>query len=236
MTTFKGMATFKNGHFSCNRHGDLGEHDTAIAQRTVLYSGEDQIDGFMCMACLGNEYAQHLVDAQAEAAEAENAKSRTIYVASSVSLFDTSEYEDIKALVERSYPQDTLIFAKGLYSGSQEWLTKWPHIAKTVDVLLAFTHDGWIGRGVFTEMADIYEQGKPVYVVDPQGKQYQLSGIPVEIDHELQVIGSLAFQFDTGNWRKYVSVIIQEPTLAHCPYCNQTHNADQVELCPLKPT
>jgi hypothetical protein len=140
--------------------------------------------------------------------EAEHAKPRTIYIASSVSLFDTPAYEDIKALVASNYPQDILIFAKGLYAGSQEWLTKWPEVSKTVDVLLAFTHDGWIGRGVFTEMADIYEQGKPVYLVDPQGMHYQLTGIPVEIDHELQVIGNLAFQFDTSNWRKYVSVII----------------------------
>ena len=45
------MATYKDGHFFCE------EHDEAIEQQTVLYSGEDQLDGFFCMACLGEEAA-----------------------------------------------------------------------------------------------------------------------------------------------------------------------------------
>ena len=49
------MATFKDGHFFCEHHGDLGEHDAAIEQETVVYSGEDQLDGFFCMQCLGEE-------------------------------------------------------------------------------------------------------------------------------------------------------------------------------------
>ena len=49
------MATYKNGRFSCEYHGDLGEHDEAIENETVVYSGEDQIDGFFCMECLGEE-------------------------------------------------------------------------------------------------------------------------------------------------------------------------------------
>ncbi len=49
------MATYRDGHFFCEEHGDLGEHDEAIANETVLYSGEDQLDGFFCMACLGEE-------------------------------------------------------------------------------------------------------------------------------------------------------------------------------------
>lgn len=52
------MATYKNGHFSCEYHGDLGEHDTAIEEQTVLYGGDGGgLDGFICMACLGDEVA-----------------------------------------------------------------------------------------------------------------------------------------------------------------------------------
>ena len=47
------MATYKNGRFTCEVHGDLGEHDAAIENETVVYSGEGQIDGWFCMACLG---------------------------------------------------------------------------------------------------------------------------------------------------------------------------------------
>ncbi len=35
------MATYKDGHFFCEEHG----------------GGEDQLDGFFCMACLGDEAA-----------------------------------------------------------------------------------------------------------------------------------------------------------------------------------
>jgi len=49
------MATYKDGHFYCEYHGDLGEHDAAIENETVLYSGEDQQNGFFCTACLGED-------------------------------------------------------------------------------------------------------------------------------------------------------------------------------------
>lgn len=135
---------------------------------------------------------------------------RTIYIASSVSLFDTPEYKDIKALIERNYPHDTLIFAKGLYSGSQEWLTKWPQISKTVDVLLFFTHDGWIGKGVYKELCDIEKRGQTIFFVEPDGTHHQLSSIPVDIDFTQSTVDGITFEFNTASWRQYAHVSVSK--------------------------
>jgi hypothetical protein len=53
-----GLATYKDGRFSCTYHGDLGEHDEAIEKQNVLYGGDGGgLDGYMCMSCLGEDVA-----------------------------------------------------------------------------------------------------------------------------------------------------------------------------------
>ncbi len=135
---------------------------------------------------------------------------RTIYVGSPVSLFDTPEYSQVQDLVSRMYPQDRLIFAKGLYRDSNEWLAKWPAICQEVDMLLFFTDTaGWIGKGIYTELCDIEKQGKPMYFMELDGTQHELSSIPVDIDFSTSIVNGIVFEFNCSSWRQYVHITVK---------------------------
>jgi len=71
-----------------------------------------------------------------------------------------------------------IVQAKGLYRNAQDWLIRWPH-----DIFLLVNgggffilDNGWIGKGVHTEIQDILNKSLPVYLIS-EGKYYPIPSL-----------------------------------------------------------
>lgn len=141
----------------------------------------------------------------------EQAQQETIYIASSVSLYRKPLYDEYKKQLMQRYPSAAFIWAKGLYGSSQQWLEDWPRYCEQATMLIFLADEGWIGRGVHTEIEDMLKAGKPVFYLY---REYALA-IP-SLDRAYPV------QFDkvTDSWKAYCKV-----TVNTCDMCGNVPTA-----------
>ena len=88
--------------------------------------------------------------------------------------------QHIDAILQRIHPdnENKLVEARGMYQGAKDWLEKWPKVLdETINGGLFFLldTDGFIGRGVHTEVSDILKKGLPVYLVMPDSSFYLIT-------------------------------------------------------------
>ena len=152
---------------------------------------------------------------------------KTIYIASPITLYDTPAYTDIEKLVKRLYPEDTLLFAKGRYLSPVDWRREWLKLCPTVDLLLFFDHEGWIGKGVYAEARDVLKRGKDVFYVQPDGTHHRVNNLPWDartgspranmgaVPYTLLAGDDIALTINEQNWMRYafVDVLIDRPNL-----------------------
>jgi hypothetical protein len=124
---------------------------------------------------------------------------KTVYIASPITLYDTPAYAEIEKLVKRLYPEDTLLFAKGRYPSAADWRREWPMLCPTIDLLLFFDHEGWIGKGVYAEARDVLKRGKDVFYVQPDGTQHWVNNLPWEMDSPRANMGTVPYTLLAGD-------------------------------------
>lgn len=93
-----------------------------------------------------------------------------VYVASPLSTYRTPRYDLMAACVRRHFPGADVLMPLDLFTSNSDWLAKWPAILPTLSAFVAFTdEEGWVGRGVWTEVRDARAHGVPVSVLDDAG-------------------------------------------------------------------
>jgi hypothetical protein len=106
------------------------------------------------------------------------------YLTCSLPMHALPTYDQMKAHVEtilqhiRPDVEHRLIESRGLYQGAKDWLVKWPELCEsTINGGLFFwlDTDGFIGRGVHTEIEDVLKKGLSVYCVLPDGDYYPIT-------------------------------------------------------------
>jgi hypothetical protein len=118
-----------------------------------------------------------------------------VYLATSMSTYDTPRYDAMIAHVQRAWPNAELLPARGLYTSSLHWLATWPHHLKRLTATVFFADtDGSVGKGVFKEIEDSLAAGIPVYYLYDDGGMVPREAI------------SLILIRAGVNWRKYAQV------------------------------
>jgi hypothetical protein len=129
-----------------------------------------------------------------------------IYVSSPVSLYDKPLYEEYRQQIKQLYPGARIVWTKDLYRDSQDWRNQWPRYCKYATILIFITDEGWIGRGVHTEIEDMLIAGKRVYYFH-EGQLLAVSSL----QHDA---GPVYFSEVTESWLNYCYVSVGEPRQA----------------------
>jgi hypothetical protein len=118
-----------------------------------------------------------------------------VYLASSMSTYDTPRYDAMIEHARQAFPDAELLPARGLYTSSAHWLATWPtHLARLTAVVFFADTDSSVGKGVFKEIEDALAAKLPVYFL------YDDGGMVPHKDVSLILIR------DGMNWRKYAQV------------------------------
>lgn len=128
---------------------------------------------------------------------------RRVYVASPITTYHTARYDLMLNWITTHFPpQARLVAARDLYTSTNDWLRRWPNILAMVDAVCVFTdEDGWIGRGVWTEMRDAELSGLPVRVIGDDGTLHTLDDARV-------------LAIDPEDWRQYARLYLPgDPSL-----------------------
>jgi|SRR5579859_2253570 len=127
------------------------------------------------------------------------------YVTCSLSMHEHPDYDrviqQIWSILQYIRPDDEnkLVEARGLYSGGKDWQEKWPKVRDSLTGGLFFTVDvdGYIGRGVYTEVLDTIKKGLPCYLVMPDGNFFPITDF-----------SGPAF-IDGPDWRTYLFIDVK---------------------------
>lgn len=103
-------------------------------------------------------------------------KTKTVYLASSKTLYEKPRYSKILKHLKTVYPNDKIIPAKGLYKTPEDFYRKWQHILDELDIVV-FATDNYntIGYGTYQEIDSAIAANKIVLYLD---KDFEL--IPIE--------------------------------------------------------
>lgn len=103
-----------------------------------------------------------------------------IYIACPVSVYWTPRYERIAGTVRRQCPGTVILEARDLYTSRVAWLRGWPVTVRGLTHLVFFCDpDGFIGRGVWTEIADAAREGVTVLHVSDRGRFTPLAALHI---------------------------------------------------------
>jgi hypothetical protein len=118
-----------------------------------------------------------------------------VYLASSMSTYQTPRYDAMVAHVQRAWPDAELLPARGLYTSSAHWLATWPnHLARLTATVFFADVDGSVGKGVYKEIEDALAASLPVFYLYDDGGMVPREAV------------SLILIRDGMNWRKYARV------------------------------
>jgi len=93
-------------------------------------------------------------------------------------------HEAVLRAIQAKLPQispnvtNKIVQAKGRYRNAQDWLSTWPKLcAETINGGLFFLldDDGFIGKGVHTEITDVLKKVLPVYLMTRDGNCYPIT-------------------------------------------------------------
>lgn len=98
-------------------------------------------------------------------------KTDALYLAAPKSEYDLPRYTRLLTRVCTLFANCTLVEAKTAYRSIAEWRAKWPLVLDSIDGLVFLsTEDGWIGRGVWTEIEAAWWRGLPVWYLTDAGR------------------------------------------------------------------
>src|SRR5262249_30984226 len=122
-----------------------------------------------------------------------------VYLASSMSTYQTERYDAMIAHAQRAFPDAELLPARGIYTSSGHWLATWPdHLARLTAVVFFAETDGSIGKGVHKEIEDSLAAGLPVYYLHDDGGM-----VPREAVSLILIRAGM-------DWRRYAKVVEQD--------------------------
>ena len=121
-----------------------------------------------------------------------------VYIACPKSAYATPRYDRVAELVRQQFPDALIIEARNRYRSNLDWVRGWPATLRTLTHLVFFCDpDGWIGRGVWTEITDAERDGVTAFHVNDRGRLTPLN----------------ALQFGPPNeecWQRYCRVVLPE--------------------------
>jgi hypothetical protein len=86
-----------------------------------------------------------------------------LYVASPLQLYGTPRLDEAVQTLRALYPEAVLLLPAQLFRGRQDWLQRGQAILRECTRLVVVTDDeGWIGRGVWSEVATVLQLARPV--------------------------------------------------------------------------
>lgn len=92
-----------------------------------------------------------------------------IYLAAPKTEYPTARYRRLATLAKERFPGAELIEARTAFVDICDWRERWPHVLRQISALVfCTTPDGWIGRGVWTEI-DTARHGVPVHYLTEGG-------------------------------------------------------------------
>lgn len=122
------------------------------------------------------------------------------YFTSSRQTFETRRYDEMLALM-RTYEKgdvDNITFTKSFYRDGDDWKSRFPGAIRICDRLVFFRDEnGWIGKGVYTEIQEALINGKPVYMMDNRGSLYNF--------HQLHIA-----RRDENSWSQHIRFEVKE--------------------------
>lgn len=90
-----------------------------------------------------------------------------VYVASSLSTYDTPRYDRMIDAVRLHFPEADLLPARDQFTSNADWRRKWPRMLPTLAAVVFFDDgDGYLGLGVSTEIVHAHRSGLPVWFLD----------------------------------------------------------------------
>jgi hypothetical protein len=143
-----------------------------------------------------NELPTDIVAQAEESAVTPQGASRgVVYLASSMTTYQTTRYDAMIEHVRTAFPDAELLPARDLYTSSAHWLATWPNHLKRLTATVFFADtDGTIGKGVAQEIEDSLAAGIAVYFIYDDGGM---------VPHEAVSLILLRSGMD---WRRYMHV------------------------------
>jgi hypothetical protein len=146
-----------------------------------------------------NEVPTEIVSQSAEVTKPLDKPREVVYLASSMTTYQTPRYDAMIAHVQRAFPGAELLPARGLYTSSAHWLATWPDHLKRLTATVFFAEvDGSVGKGVYKEIEDSLTAGLPVYYLHDDGGM-----VPREAVSLILIRGGM-------DWRKFARVSAME--------------------------
>lgn len=100
-----------------------------------------------------------------------------VYLAAPKSEYETPRYRRLAAHAKQCFPRAELIEARTVFEDVWDWREHWPDLLQRITVLVfCTTPDGWVGRGVWTEIHTARPR-VPVYYLTDQGALVPFSGL-----------------------------------------------------------
>lgn len=136
---------------------------------------------------------------QDNAASTRNLRTITgrVYVASSLSTYDTDRYDQMVESVREHFPHADLLPARDQFTSNADWRRRWPGMLPTLQAVVFFDDgEGWIGRGVLEEITTAQRAGLPVFYLtdcEPLGESRLMA-----CDDR----GTVQFTCTPDNWAK----------------------------------
>jgi hypothetical protein len=135
------------------------------------------------------------------------------YVASPMQTYYTALYARMREVLPESLANTIhgpfeLHYAEGMYPNAKAWLREWPVLLRTqINGGTIFFTDasGYIGRGVWIEVADTLREKLPVYCATHDGKLLQVKTLAVRSK------GLVKFSApNERDWKQHVKVTVCE--------------------------
>lgn len=117
-----------------------------------------------------------------------------VYFAAPVSTYSTNRYGRLLSAARQHFRTADILEARTLFTSNAHWRATWPNLVHRIDALV-FIHDGegFIGRGVWREIADCERNGKPIHFLDDSGRLHP---------REFFTLG----ERNERDWRRYARV------------------------------
>jgi hypothetical protein len=111
--------------------------------------------------------------------------------------YDSQHYQEMRAAAIRHFPLATVLEPKRLFRSRQHWLTTWPELLPTLTRVVFFTApDGWLGRGVVTELQDVRARQLPIHLLSEHGELIPWTRLTFTIPNR-------------GNWTRHLQVSVR---------------------------
>ena len=112
-------------------------------------------------------------------------KAKTIYYAHSKLIYGTTREAEELDYMERKYPEANILNPGDL--GELKGIKKYLKIVGKCNMVVTSEFDGYVGKGVFAEIAQAFSNNIPVKVIRENGVDFSLSkvnGIKIINEHD----------------------------------------------------